>query len=59
MDLERYKSIKMRADEFNAQLVAVSKTKPNEDIRALYEVGHRVFWGEPSTGAIGKGTFSA
>ncbi|NDG53171.1 MAG: YggS family pyridoxal phosphate-dependent enzyme, partial [Flavobacteriia bacterium] len=25
------------------QLVAVSKTKPNEDILSLYENGHRVF----------------
>lgn len=27
----------------NVRLVAVSKTKPNEDILAAYEVGHRIF----------------
>ena len=41
-DLERYKEILKELGE-NVLLVAVSKTKPVEDIRALYEAGQRDF----------------
>ena len=42
-DLSAYHDLKSLADEHNAVLVAVSKRKPNEDILALYEAGHRDF----------------
>jgi len=35
--------LKKFCDQHGVQLVAVSKTKPNEDILSLYEKGHRVF----------------
>lgn len=40
---EAYYSLKSKVDASNALLVAVSKTKPNEDIEALYALGHRDF----------------
>ena len=40
---DAYNSIKTKTDAANALLVAVSKTKPNEDILALYDLGHRDF----------------
>lgn len=43
MDLQSYKAIVQELKPFGAQLVAVSKTKPVEDIMALYEAGQRVF----------------
>jgi len=40
---ERYNSISSSLQKQNITLVAVSKTKPVEDILALYELGHRDF----------------
>ena len=40
---ENYFRIKKEADEKNAVLVAVSKTKPIEAIKELYDLGHRDF----------------
>src|SRR5205085_10874882 len=42
IDIETYKSILAELNG-RAQLVAVSKTKPVEDIRALYDLGQRDF----------------
>ncbi len=43
VDLHAYKDIDQYCNAHGVQLVAVSKTKPNQDILALYENGHRVF----------------
>ncbi len=43
MDAVAYKRIKAELEAAGATLVAVSKTKPVEDIRALYDLGHRDF----------------
>ena len=43
VDLHAYKDLSQYCNAHGVQLVAVSKTKPNEDILALYENGHRVF----------------
>jgi PLP dependent protein len=40
---EAYQQIKEVLDAANVNLVAVSKTKPNEDIQALYDFGQRAF----------------
>jgi PLP dependent protein len=40
---EAYHSIKLALDAKSVTLVAVSKTKPIEDIRELYDIGHRDF----------------
>jgi hypothetical protein len=40
---EAYHKIKVELDAAKVNLVAVSKTKPNEDILALYELGQRAF----------------
>jgi hypothetical protein len=40
---EAYQQIKEVLDAANVNLVAVSKTKPNEDIQALYDLGQRAF----------------
>ena len=40
---EAYQSIKAELASRNVTLVAVSKTKPIEDIRELYSIGHRDF----------------
>lgn len=40
---EQYQKIKDELQENRVTLVAVSKTKPIEDIRALYELGQRQF----------------
>lgn len=40
---DAYHRIKAELDAKSVTLVAVSKTKPVEDIRALYELGHRDF----------------
>jgi pyridoxal phosphate enzyme (YggS family) len=40
---EVYFSILKDCNTYNATLVAVSKTKPVEDIQALYDLGHRDF----------------
>lgn len=41
--MEKYKAIINELDQSNCRLVAVSKTKPVEDIMALYELGQRDF----------------
>jgi hypothetical protein len=38
-----YLRIKAELDQANVSLIAVSKTKPNEDIEALYQLGQRAF----------------
>ncbi len=38
-----YKKIQKYLDEKDVRLVAVSKTKPNEAVMDLYNLGHRVF----------------
>ena len=43
VNIEAYQSLKAQANEANAVLVAVSKTKPDEDILTLYELGQRDF----------------
>jgi pyridoxal phosphate enzyme (YggS family) len=43
VDVSSYKGIKAECDAAGVTLVAVSKTKPVEDILALYELGHRDF----------------
>jgi pyridoxal phosphate enzyme (YggS family) len=43
INTEAYKALKKELDEKNATLVAVSKTKPAEDILALYNLGQRHF----------------
>ena len=43
VDQVAFQEIKNYCHAHNVQLVAVSKTKPNEDILAFYEKGHRVF----------------
>ncbi len=43
VNTEAYHSIKEELQSKNVQLVAVSKTKPNEDIQALYTLGQRSF----------------
>ncbi len=40
---EAYQQIKAILDAAKVNLVAVSKTKPNEDIQALYDLGQRAF----------------
>jgi len=40
---EVYIKIKSELDQENVVLVAVSKTKPNEDIEELYQLGQKVF----------------
>jgi len=43
VNTEAYQSIKQELDNKNVTLVAVSKTKPIEDILSLYELGQRDF----------------
>lgn len=43
INTEQYGQIKERLAKHNATLVAVSKTKPVEAIRELYDLGHRDF----------------
>jgi len=43
VNTEAYHTIKDQLQAKNVQLVAVSKTKPNEDIEALYALGQRNF----------------
>lgn len=43
MDLENYQSILAKVNSYDATLVAVSKTKPVEDIEALHQKGQVVF----------------
>lgn len=39
----QYQSIQYELASQQVQLIAVSKTKPNEDLLALYDLGHRAF----------------
>lgn len=41
--LEAYRQISQTCDQHGAVLVAVSKTKPVEDLKELYALGHRDF----------------
>lgn len=43
VDLQAYLSLKSTLDAKGVTLIAVSKTKPVEDIQALYDAGHRDF----------------
>jgi pyridoxal phosphate enzyme (YggS family) len=43
VNIEGYQKVKSDLATKNVELVAVSKTKPNEDIMALYDLGQRVF----------------
>ena len=43
VNIEQYQLIQQSFLPKNVQLIAVSKTKPNEDIIALYELGQRDF----------------
>lgn len=43
VNVASYQKIKTELDSHKVLLVAVSKTKPNEDIQALYDLGHRDF----------------
>jgi len=43
VNTDAWKKFKHEADAFAATLVAVSKTKPSEDIQALYALGQRDF----------------
>ena len=40
---EKYEQVFRELEQMNVALVAVSKTKPVEDIRELYDLGHRDF----------------
>jgi pyridoxal phosphate enzyme (YggS family) len=43
MNLEAYQQVLNELKGYNAKLVAVSKTKPNEAIEAFYDQGQRIF----------------
>lgn len=43
VDLQAYQQLKKILDANGVTLIAVSKTKPVEDIQALYDAGHRDF----------------
>lgn len=43
VDLLAYQQLKSALDTKGATLIAVSKTKPGEDIQVLYDAGHRDF----------------
>jgi len=43
VDLQAYQQLKEMLDAKGVTLIAVSKTKPVEDIQALYDAGHRDF----------------
>lgn len=43
INLDTYQEVLSRLKPYHAQLVAVSKTKPAEDIAALYAAGQRIF----------------
>ena len=43
VNTEKYKEIVAELNEKKVTLVAVSKTKPNEDIQSLYDLGQRDF----------------
>jgi hypothetical protein len=43
MNQDKYLEIKSACESAGAKLIAVSKTKPVEDLQALYDLGHRDF----------------
>ena len=43
IQVQHYQSILQKTQEHQAQLVAVSKTKPKEAVQALYDLGQRAF----------------
>ncbi len=43
INTEQYLSIQKELTNQHVQLIAISKTKPNEDIQVLYDLGHRNF----------------
>ncbi len=43
MNFEKYKQVLQEIKPFHAQLIAVSKTKPAEDILEVYHAGQRLF----------------
>ncbi|MFK8162499.1 MAG: YggS family pyridoxal phosphate-dependent enzyme, partial [Lewinella sp.] len=43
VNVSAYHDLMQKVEAHSARLVAVSKTKPKEDIMALYELGHRDF----------------
>ncbi len=43
MNTEKYKQLIAEISPFNARLIAVSKTKPVEDILQLYQAGQKIF----------------
>ncbi|MEK0422509.1 MAG: hypothetical protein RLZ95_419 [Bacteroidota bacterium] len=43
VNTQLYQTIQGELLHNNVQLIAVSKTKPNEDVQALYDLGHRAF----------------
>jgi pyridoxal phosphate enzyme (YggS family) len=43
VNIQQYQLIQDALLQNNVQLIAVSKTKPNEDIQALYDIGQRAF----------------
>ncbi|MCX6199198.1 MAG: YggS family pyridoxal phosphate-dependent enzyme [Bacteroidetes bacterium] len=43
MNAEKYKQVLQEIKPFHAQLIAVSKTKPVEDILEVYQAGQRLF----------------
>ena len=43
INLQAYQQIREELTPFGAQLVAVSKIKPESDIQALYDAGQRIF----------------
>ncbi len=43
INIEKYQEINRALSSKNVSLIAVSKTKPNEDIEALYQLGQRAF----------------
>jgi pyridoxal phosphate enzyme (YggS family) len=43
VNIEFYQTVTKELAENKVQLIAVSKTKPNEDLQALYDIGQRAF----------------
>lgn len=43
MNINNYRQVLQQLEPYHARLVAVSKTKPVEDIRELYTAGQRIF----------------
>lgn len=53
MNLEAFDSITNELKQYNAKLVAVSKTKPNSQIQGFYDKGQRIF-GENKVQELGE-----